>query len=88
MFAFFLESAFLGLFLFGEKRLGPGGHWFAGVHGVPRLLALRLLHHRHRTRGCSIRSGYGVGADGEHRSSPSFWALLINPWALWQYLHT
>src|SRR6266542_6626784 len=26
MFAFFAESAFLGLFLFGEKRLGPKGH--------------------------------------------------------------
>src|SRR5579883_2917947 len=25
MFAFFAESAFLGLFLFGEKRLGPTG---------------------------------------------------------------
>src|SRR6202030_4533125 len=26
VFAFFLESTFLGLFLFGEKRLGPRGH--------------------------------------------------------------
>src|SRR5712691_10122166 len=26
MFAFFAESAFLGLFLFGEKRLGPRAH--------------------------------------------------------------
>src|SRR5512146_1673340 len=31
MFAFFLESAFLGLFLYGEKRLGPRGHWFSAV---------------------------------------------------------
>src|SRR3979411_169846 len=30
VFAFFLESTFLGLFLFGEKRLGRLGHWFAG----------------------------------------------------------
>src|SRR6201986_4190387 len=29
MFAFFLESAFLGLFLYGEKRLSKGMHWFA-----------------------------------------------------------
>src|SRR6266478_6261170 len=29
VFSFFLESAFLGLFLHGEKRLGPIGHWFA-----------------------------------------------------------
>src|SRR5271166_5287993 len=26
MFAFFLESAFLGLFLYGEKRLSPRAH--------------------------------------------------------------
>src|SRR5258707_2681508 len=27
-FSFFLESAFLGLFLYGEKRLGKWGHWW------------------------------------------------------------
>ena len=31
MFAFFAESAFLGLFLFGEKRLGRVGHLAAAV---------------------------------------------------------
>src|SRR5579885_1585041 len=29
VFSFFLESAFLGLFLYGERRLGRIGHWFA-----------------------------------------------------------
>ena len=29
VFSFFLESSFLGLFLFGEKRLGPRLHWLA-----------------------------------------------------------
>src|ERR1700720_2107256 len=29
VFSFFLESSFLGLFLFGEKRLGRLAHWFA-----------------------------------------------------------
>ena len=29
VFSFFLESSFLGLFLFGEKKLGRRGHWFA-----------------------------------------------------------
>ena len=48
VFSFFLESSFLGVFLFGEKRLGPKAHWFAALPGVLRLLALRLLHHRHR----------------------------------------
>src|SRR5882672_2949934 len=27
--SFFLESSFLGLFLYGEKRLGRNGHWLA-----------------------------------------------------------
>src|SRR5256714_12843992 len=29
VFSFFLESAFLGLFLFGDKRLGPRLHWLS-----------------------------------------------------------
>ena len=28
-FAFFLESAFLGIFLFGERRFGQKLHWFS-----------------------------------------------------------
>ena len=31
MFAFFAESAFLGLFLYGERKLGPRGHMFSAV---------------------------------------------------------
>ncbi|MBM3317264.1 MAG: cytochrome ubiquinol oxidase subunit I [Candidatus Eisenbacteria bacterium] len=29
VFAFFLESGFLGLYLFGRRRLSPGMHWFS-----------------------------------------------------------
>ena len=31
VFAFFLESVFLGLFLYGEKRLSPRAHWWSAV---------------------------------------------------------
>src|SRR5207244_8721455 len=31
MFAFFLESAFLGLLLYGEKKLSPRGHCWSAV---------------------------------------------------------
>src|SRR6476661_10755092 len=31
VFAFFLESAFVGLFLFGEKRMSQFAHWVVGV---------------------------------------------------------
>src|SRR5512140_1523136 len=31
VFAFFAESSFLGVFLFGEKRIGRGLHWLSSV---------------------------------------------------------
>ena len=31
VFSFFLESAFLGLFLYGEKRISKWMHWFSAV---------------------------------------------------------
>ena len=31
IFSFFLESAFLGLFLYGEKRISRWMHWFSAV---------------------------------------------------------
>ena len=30
-FAFFLESAFVGIFLFGERRFGQRIHWFSSL---------------------------------------------------------
>ena len=85
VFAFFLESTFLGLLLFGEKRLGPVGHWFA---------ALMVFVG-------SWLSGYFIIATDAWMQHPvgheldaagaivlrSLGALLTNPWALWQYAH-
>ena len=48
VFSFFLESSFLGAFLYGEKRLGPKAHWVSAFLVFARLVALRLLHRRHR----------------------------------------
>src|SRR5438045_35071 len=55
VYSFFLESAFLGLFLFGGKRLGPKLHWLTGRAylsdlGCPASSSLPP------TPGCSIRS--------------------------------
>ncbi len=55
VFAFFLESTFLGLFLFGEKRLSKLQHFGAATHGLARLLDLRLLHHHHRRLDAASR---------------------------------
>ena len=85
VFSFFLESSFLGLFLFGEKKLGPKAHWVAGflvfvgswLSGFFIVATDAWMQHP---------VGYKLGPHGEILLS-SFWALLLNPWLLWQYLH-
>jgi cytochrome d ubiquinol oxidase subunit I len=85
IFSFFLESSFLGLLLFGEKRLGPKGHWlsallvFLGSWLSGYLIIATDAWMQHPV-------GYALGQSGDYRLS-SFWALLLNPWALWQYAH-
>jgi cytochrome bd ubiquinol oxidase subunit I len=83
-FAFFLESAFLGLFLYGEKRLSKWGHWMAALmvfigswlSGYFIIATDAFMQHP---------TGYTRTADGVQLNS--FWQLLLNPWALWQYAH-
>jgi cytochrome bd ubiquinol oxidase subunit I len=85
VFAFFLESAFLGLFLYGEKRLSPRGHWWAAVavflgswmSGFFIIVTDAWMQHP---------VGYNTAPDGSAQLS-SFWALILNPWAWWQYAH-
>ena len=86
VFSFFLESSFLGLFLFGEKKLGRVGHWWAGflvflgswLSGYFIVATNAWMQHP---------TGYRPGAHGEIDLS-SFWGLVLNRWALWQYAHT
>jgi cytochrome d ubiquinol oxidase subunit I len=85
VFAFFLESAFLGLFLYGEKRLSPIGHWwaaflvFAGswLSGYFIIATDAWMQHP---------VAYERMADGGYQVT-SFWGLLLNPWAVLQYAH-
>ncbi|HUO26964.1 MAG TPA: cytochrome ubiquinol oxidase subunit I [Candidatus Aquilonibacter sp.] len=85
MFAFFLESAFLGLFLYGERRLGPKGHWWSAVavflgswlSGFFIIATDAWMQHP---------VGYAKAADGTVQLA-SFWELIFNPWAWWQYAH-
>jgi cytochrome d ubiquinol oxidase subunit I len=85
IFSFFLESSFLGLFLFGEKKLGRIGHWWAaflvflGSWLSGYLIVATDAWMQHPT-------GYSIGPHGEILLS-SFWGLLLNRWALWQYAH-
>jgi len=85
MFAFFLESAFLGLFLYGEKRLSPRAHWWSAVavflgswlSGFFIIATDAWMQHP---------VGFVGAADGSVQLS-SFWELVLNPWAWWQYAH-
>ncbi len=86
MFAFFAESAFLGLFIFGEKKLGPRGHLFAAFM---LFLGSWLSGYFIITTNAFMQHpvGHAVGADGNLHLD-DVWAFLFNPWALWQYAHT
>ena len=86
MFAFFLESSFLGLFLFGEKRLSPRAHLasafavFAGSWLSGYFIVATDAWMQHPV-------GFTVRPDGAVQLQ-SLSALLLNRWAFWQYLHT
>lgn len=85
VYSFFLESSFLGLFLFGEKKLGRIGHWFAAfavfagswLSGFFIIATDAWMQHP---------VGYRRGPNGEIVLD-SFAALIFNPWTFWQYLH-
>ncbi|MEO6983509.1 MAG: cytochrome ubiquinol oxidase subunit I [Edaphobacter sp.] len=85
VFAFFLESAFLGLFLFGEKRLSAWAHWgsafmvFAGswISGYFIIVTNAWMQHP---------VAYHILPNGTFEII-SFTGLLFNPWAILQYAH-
>jgi len=84
-FAFFLESAFLGLFLFGEKRLSPVGHWGSAVlvwlgswiSGFFIIVTNAWMQHP---------VAYRVLENGTYEVT-SFWKFFLNPWAWLEYAH-
>jgi cytochrome d ubiquinol oxidase subunit I len=85
MFAFFLESSFLGILLFGEKRFSSRVYWFASfmvfvgswLSGFFILATNAWMQHP---------VAYSVAADGTVQVN-DFRGLLANPWLLWQFTH-
>ena len=85
MFAFLLESAFVGALVFGEKRLGPRQHFLAALavavgswlSGYFILVTNAFMQHP---------VGYVVAADGT-LAIGDLRAYLLNPWALVQFAH-
>jgi cytochrome bd ubiquinol oxidase subunit I len=85
MFAFFLESAFVGALIWGEKRLGPRYHFLAAVavalgswlSGYFILVTNSFMQHP---------VGYQIDSRG-FLGIGSLSAYLLNPWALIQFSH-
>ena len=85
VFSFFLESAFLGLFLYGGNRLSKRLHWFSAVmvflgswiSGFFIIVTDAWMQHP---------VAFDRLPDGQFGVT-SFWQLLLNPWGLLQYAH-
>ena len=85
VFAFFLESTFLGVLLFGEKRFGLRVQWFASLmlflgswlSGYFILATNAWMQHP---------VAYTVADDGRLFLN-SLSGLLTNPWLFWQFAH-
>lgn len=85
MFAFFLESAFIGALIWGEKRLGPRYHFMAAVavatgswlSGYFILVTNAFMQHP---------VGYEIAENGS-LGIASISAYLFNPWAFVQFTH-
>src|SRR6516164_5246799 len=85
MFAFLLESAFVGALIWGERRLGQRYHFLAAVgvalgswlSGFFILVTNAFMQHP---------IGYRIESDGSLGIN-NLRAYLLNPWALIQFVH-
>lgn len=85
MFSFFLESSFLGLFLFGEKLLGHRLHFLTGfLVFLGSWASGYLIIATHSWMQYPV--GYEILENGKFILN-NFGALFSNPWLLPSYLH-
>ncbi|PKR81372.1 cytochrome ubiquinol oxidase subunit I [Brumimicrobium salinarum] len=85
MFSFFLESSFLGLFLFGEKLLGQRLHFLTGLLVFLGSWASGfLIIATHSWMQHPV--GYEILENGKYVLK-NFGALFSNPWLIPSFLH-
>ena len=86
VFSFFLESTFLGLLLFGEKKLGRIGHWWAAflVWLGSWLSGYFIVA---TNAWMQYPTGHRIDSHGQIELA-SFWQLVLNKWVMWEYAHT
>ena len=85
IFAFFLESAFLGLYLFGRNKVSKGVHWFSilmvAVGTIISAFWIIVANSWQQTpAGYVIRNG--------RAELTSFWAAVFNPSTVDRFSHT
>ena len=85
IFAFFMESAFLGLYLFGRKRVSKALHWFSilmvAVGATISAFWIIVANSWQQTpAGYVIQNGRAELTD--------FWAAVFNPSTMLRYFHT
>lgn len=89
IFAFFLESGFLGLLLFGWERVGPRLHYFAtwmvALGGHFSAIWIVIANSWMQTP-----TGYHITGEGIHRRAEivDFWAMVFNPSSMTRLAHT
>lgn len=89
VFAFFLESGFLALLLFGWDRIGPRLHFFStlmvalGAHFSAIWIVVA-------NSWMQTPAGYHIVGEGMHARAEiiDFWAMVFNPSAMTRLLHT
>jgi cytochrome d ubiquinol oxidase subunit I len=84
--AFFLEAGFLGVMLFGEKRVGPGLHFFATLMvAVGTLISATWIIAVNSWM--QTPAGYSIAANGQFM--PESWrAIIFNPSFPYRLVHT
>jgi cytochrome d ubiquinol oxidase subunit I len=85
VFSFFLESAFIGLYLLGRDRLSPGAHWFSilMVAVGATLSAFWIL-----VANSWQQTPAGFHLAGGRAELTSFWAAVFNPSTHHRFFHT
>jgi cytochrome d ubiquinol oxidase subunit I len=85
MFAFFLESSFLGILIWGEKRFSRTIHDLAAL---ALLIGSWLSGYFIIATNAFMQHpvGHRIALDGSFQIA-SFLTFLLNPWALVQYVH-
>ena len=88
LFAFFLESTFLGILIFGWDRVGPKFHFFAtfcvALGAVMSAFWIIVANSWMQTP-----AGFEIVGEGENMRAviTDFWAMVFNPSSLERYSH-